>query len=56
MANYTKNYGLIKPLGTEKVSIDSINENMDKIDTQLKNLENIEIEELTEADLDAICK
>ncbi len=56
MANYTINYKLQKPLGTEKVLIDVINDNMDKIDMTLKSLENSEIEELTQTELDEILK
>ena len=37
MANKTTNYGLIKPLPEEFYDIAVHNENMDKIDTELKN-------------------
>ena len=38
MANYTKNYNLIKPLKTEKADISVINGNMDEIDSALKSI------------------
>ena len=36
MANNTTNYGLQKPLVSEKVDVNVINQNMDKIDTTMK--------------------
>lgn len=38
MANYTKNYNLLKPLKTEKADISIINRNMDEIDSVLKSI------------------
>ena len=38
MANYTKNYNLIKPLKTEKADISVINANMDEIDSVMKTI------------------
>jgi hypothetical protein len=40
LPNYTTNYGLKKPLGTEYYNIDDHNQNMDIIDTELKNTNN----------------
>lgn len=37
MATQTSNLALVKPAKTEKVSVDTINSNMDKIDTGLIN-------------------
>lgn len=39
MANYTNKYKLTKPLGTDLYNINVQNENMDKIDTALGNIE-----------------
>ena len=39
MPNYTTNYNLTKPLGSELYSIDVQNDNMDKIDAGLKSVE-----------------
>lgn len=38
MANYTKNYNLLKPLKTEKADVSIINGNMDEIDLILKSI------------------
>ena len=38
MANYTKNYNLLKPLKTEKADISVINGNMDEIDLIMKSI------------------
>ena len=40
MPNYTTNYNLTKPLGSELYSIDVQNDNMDKIDDNLNRIEN----------------
>lgn len=40
MPNYTTNYNLTKPLGSELYSIDVQNDNMDKIDDNLNQIEN----------------
>ena len=38
MANFTTNYNLQKPFPSEKVDVNVINQNMDVIDTNLKNI------------------
>ena len=38
MANYTKNYNLLKPLKTEKADINVINGNMDEIDLIMNSI------------------
>ncbi len=40
MADNTKNYGLVKPAGSEKADISVINDNMDKIDAALTSMKN----------------
>jgi hypothetical protein len=51
MPNYTTNYNLVKPLGSELYDIEVHNENMDKIDGALANAGNAvnysEVEEAT---------
>lgn len=39
MANYTPNYGLIKPEGSDNVAVQQLNTNMDTLDTTLKEQE-----------------
>ena len=38
MANFTTNYNLQKPFPSEKVDVNVINQNMDVIDTNLKDI------------------
>ena len=38
VANFTTNYNLQKPFPSEKVDVNVINQNMDVIDTNLKNI------------------
>ena len=47
MPNYTTNYNLTKPLGSELYDINVHNENMDKVDEALKNLEESAVTEVS---------
>jgi hypothetical protein len=47
LPNYTTNYNLKKPLGTENYNVEDQNGNMDIIDTQIKSLNNNKVDKVT---------
>lgn len=47
--NYTQNYNLKKPAGSDVINIQDLNENADKIDTAIKAAEGAGIAKVTRA-------